>query len=279
MKDFNEKVMVITGAGSGIGRSTALAFAREGAKLHLSDINGEGVERVAGEIRALGAEATAYVVDSSDRQAMSAFADDVYKAAGRTDILHNNAGIGAASSFEHISLEHWEKVMAVNLWGVIYGLHYFLPRMIEQGGGHVINTASGAGLIGLPRVAPYTTSKFAVIGLSEVMNLDLKKHGIHTTVVCPGIIYTNIIKHTFFEGSREEEPEVRKKVDDFYKRFGVGPGRVAADILKGVKRNKPVVISPSSQIWPPWLLRRISIRLYQALSRNAGNRILSRLGV
>ena len=277
--NLKNKVAVVTGAGSGIGRATALAFAREGTRLHLSDINRERVEAVAGEIRALGAEATPYVVDSTDRQAMQKFADDVYAAAGRVDILHNNAGIGAACPFEQIPLEHWEKVINLNLWGVIYGLHFFLPKMIAQGGGgHVINTASGAGLFGLPHQGAYAATKFAVVGMSEVMNSDLAKYGIYTTAVCPGIISTNIINDTLFEMPEEQENKVRNKINRYYQTSGVGPEVVARDILKAVRKKRPVVATPWSQIWPLWMVKRLSVRLYQAGARIIGNRLFARLG-
>jgi NAD(P)-dependent dehydrogenase (short-subunit alcohol dehydrogenase family) len=280
MKDFRNKVAVITGAGSGIGRATALALAREGARLHVSDIDRERIEAVAQEIRALGAEATAYVVDSSDRGAVEKFAAEVYANAGRVDILHNNAGIGAACPFEQISLEHWEKVINLNLWGAIYGLHFFLPRMIAQGGGgHVINTSSGLGLIGAPLMAAYTTTKFALVGLSEVMNLDLVKHGINTTVVCPGIIHTNIIRATVFDRMAETTPgKARDQVENIYARFGVGPEVVARDILKGVRKNRPVVVTPWHQMWPAWLLKRLSVRLYQFGARLIADKVTAKLG-
>ena len=221
MKDFRGKVVVITGAGSGIGRSTALAFAREGAKLHLTDLNPERIEAVARECRALGAEAAVYVVDSSDRAAMEKFAADVFAAAGRVDVLHNNAGIGAAAPFEDISLEHWEKIIKTNLWGVIHGVHFFLPRMIAQGGGgHIVNTASGGGLIGLPATGPYCATKFAVVGMSEVMNLELPKYGIWTTALCPGIINTNIVKDSLFEIKRPELADRKTEAVRFYDRLG-----------------------------------------------------------
>ena len=280
MKDFRDKVVVITGAGSGIGRATALAFAREGSKLHISDINRERIEKVAQEIRDLGAEATPYLVDSTDREAMRKFTEDVYANAGRVDILHNNAGIGAGGRLEEIPLEHWEKIIAINLWGVIYGVHYFLPRMIAQGGGgNIVNTASGAGLIGMPGFAHYATTKFAVVGLSEVMSIDLKKHGIHTTVVCPGIIYTNIINDTLFEMADDQKEKVRKTVNSFYEKSGVGPEVVARDILRAVRKNKPIVVSPWYQMYPVWILKRLSVRLYQFSARVVGDRLMTKLGV
>jgi NAD(P)-dependent dehydrogenase (short-subunit alcohol dehydrogenase family) len=279
MKNFRDKVVVITGAGSGIGRATALAFAREGAKLHLSDINEGRVKAVAEEIKALGAEATPYVVDSTNRDAMRKFADDVFAVAGRVDILHNNAGIGGSGAFEEITLEHWERVININLWGVIYGLHFFLPKMIAQGGGgHVINTASAAGLMGFPKMGAYAATKFAVVGLSEVMNSDLVKHGIYTTAVCPGIIYTNIINDTVLEIPEEQKAEVRKKVNSFYENSGVGPEVVAKDILKAVRKNKPVIATPWYQMLPVWILKRVSVRLYQTMTRLIGNKIFEKLG-
>jgi len=274
MKDFRGKVVVITGAGSGIGRATALAFAREGAKLHLTDVNSARIEAAAAEVRGLGAEATAYVVDSSDRAAMEKFAADVYAAAGRVDILHNNAGIGAASRFEEIPLEHWEKIVAVNLWGVIYGVHYFLPRMIAQGGGgHIVNTASGAGLCGLPGLGHYTATKFAVVGLSEVMNMELRRYGIFTTALCPGIINTNIVSDAMFQ----ETDEYRQKKDQavsFYDRFGATPERVAKDALQAVRKRRPVQVSPGFHMYPIWYMKRLSVGLYQALGRMFAQRFV-----
>jgi len=274
MKDFRNKVVVITGAGSGIGRAVALAFAREGARLHLSDIVPERIEKVAQEIRSLGAEATPYVVDSSDREAVAKFAEDVYANAGRVDVLHNNAGIGVGAPLEKHTLEDWEKVLAVNLWGVIYGVHFFLPKMIAQGGGgHIVNTASGAGLCGLPGLAAYTTSKFAVVGLSETMSLELARYGICVTALCPGIIATNITKDSKVELYDEQGRNLRAKVDEFYMRFGSGPEAVAKDVLRAIRRRRPVQPSPL-HMYPLWIIKRVSVRLYQALARLAGKSLL-----
>jgi NAD(P)-dependent dehydrogenase (short-subunit alcohol dehydrogenase family) len=274
MKNLKDKVVVITGAGSGIGRATALAFAREGANLHITDIKPEPLAAVAEEIRALGAKVTTYLVDSSDRTGMEKFAREVYANAGRVDVLHNNAGIGAAGRFEEIPLEHWEKIIAVNLWGVIYGVHFFLPRMIAQGGGgHIVNTASGAGLIGLPGFGHYTATKFAVVGLSEVMNIELNRHGIYTTALCPGIIATNIVKEALFQETEEYRQKLGQAVS-FYERFGAKPERVAKDVLKAVRKRRPVQVSPGIQMYPIWYLKRLSVRLYQALGRMLAKKLV-----
>lgn len=270
MKDFRNKVVVVTGAGSGIGRAVALAFAREGARLHISDIVPERIEKVAQEIRGLGAEATPYVVDSSDREAMAKFADEVFAKAGRVDILHNNAGIGVGATLEKHTLADWEQVLAVNLWGVIYGMHFFLPKMIAQGqGGHIVNTASGAGLCGLPGLAAYTTSKFAVVGLSETANIELNKHGIYVTALCPGIIATNITKDSKVELYDAQGQNLKAKVDELYGRFGSGPEAVAQDVLRAIRWKRPLQPSPF-HMYPLWWVKRVSARLYQALARIGG---------
>lgn len=272
MRNFRNQVVVITGAGSGIGRATARAFAREGAKLHLCDLNPERIEKVGEEVRALGAEVHTYVVDVSDREAMARFAEAVYAQAGRVDVLHNNAGIAVGAPIEKHSLADWEKVLAVNLWGVIYGMHFFVPRMIAQGGGHIVNTASGAGLCGLPGLAAYTTSKFAVVGLSETAGLELDRYGLRVTALCPGIIATNITKDSKVELYDRQGQNLKHSVDEMYMRFGARPEAVAADLLRAIRWRRPVQPSPL-HMYPLWLLKRISVRVYQALARIAGRRL------
>jgi NAD(P)-dependent dehydrogenase (short-subunit alcohol dehydrogenase family) len=274
MKDFRNRVVVITGAGSGIGRATALAFARQGARLHVCDIDRERIEKVTEEVRALGAEADAYVVDVADRGAMERFATDVFAKAGRVDILHNNAGIGIGAPVEKHTLEDWEKIIDINLWGVIYGVHYFLPRMIAQGGGgHIVNTASGVGLCGLPGLAAYTTTKFAVVGLSETMSIELRKYGIGVTALCPGIIATNITKDSKVEMYDREGRSLQAQVDQFYQKWGARPEAVARDVLRAIRRRHPVMPSPL-HAWPLWILKRLSVRGYQAVMRTVGTKAL-----
>ena len=156
MKDLNGKIVVITGAASGIGLEMARAFAREGAKLALADINEQGLEAVRKEFEASGRAVYTQVVDVSKKEQVKDFCDKVYESMGRVDVLCNNAGIATAGKFEKLPMESWEKIMGVNLWSVIYGCHYFYPRMIDQGGGgHIVNTASGAGLGPLPLMTAY----------------------------------------------------------------------------------------------------------------------------
>ena len=275
MKDFKGKVVVITGAGSGIGRATALAFAREGAKLHLTDINAERIEAVGREIQALGAEVKTYVIDSSDRPAMEKFASDVYAASGRVDIRHNNAGIGVAAPFESIPLDLWEKIININLWGYIYGIHYFLPRMIAQGGGgHIVNTASAAGLTAAPLLGAYNTTKFALVGLSETMSMELQKCGIYTSAICPGIINTNIVKDTLFVATTPKLARRRNQIIDFYRNKGVSPERVARDVLKAVRKRRPLQLSPLWQLFAGYFLKKLSVRAHIALTRFVASKVI-----
>lgn len=268
MKNFKNKVVVITGAGSGIGRSCAVAFAKEGARLHITDIVEEKINDAAAEINDMGGIARPYVVDCGDSSAMARFADDVFDAEGRVDILHNNAGIALGCMVEKISLEDWEKIINVNLWGVIYGVHYFLPKMIEQGGGgHIVITASAAGLTAPPTLAAYSTTKFALVGLAETMNLELPRYGIYTTALCPGIINTPLIAATKMDLCDKQGRPRKEQIVNFYKTKGVGPERVAKDVLKAVRKRRPVQPSPPSHVYPLWLPKRISTGLYHRLVR------------
>lgn len=260
--EFAGKIVVVTGAGSGIGRSSAELFARLGAKVHLADIDGSAAESVAARI---GAAAVSHTVDCTDPDAVEDLAARVYEQDGRVDVLHNNAGIGHAADIEQTTVEDWQRVIGVNLLGSAYLIQAFVTRMLGQGGkSSIVNTASMAGLVAAPQMAPYSASKFGVVGMSESLNAELAPRGIHVCAVCPGIIDTPITRNAIMRGDAAER---REQIVAFYGKRGASPDQVAEAVVDAVRRRKAVQLVPRAQVLPPWLLKRISPPAWRALSR------------
>lgn len=263
--DLSGKIAVVTGAGSGIGRSSALLLARHGAKVHVADINGESAEAVAGEIEAAGGSATAHTLDVSDPDAVEAFAAAIYEAEGGVDILHNNAGIGHGGNIESTTVEDWQRVINVNLLGVAYGVQAFVPRMLEQGRpAKVVNTASMAGITPSPKLAPYCASKYGVVGLTESLDAELSPRGIRFSAICPGIIDTQIVATGIMRGDMAQK---HSKITGFYSKRGASPDEVAEAVLATIAKHKLIVPAPRRQVTAPYLLHRLSPRLMQPVAR------------
>src|SRR3989304_194218 len=192
---LKDRVAVVTGGASGIGRALALAFAREGAKVVLADLDEPGMAGGTQTIKSGGGQAVGGRPDVSGRRQAQALADKAGQAFGAVHILCNNAGVGVSGGLEEATLKDWQWVIGVNLWGVIHGLLAFLPRMIAQKqGGHIVNTASMAGLIATQGLGVYNTTKYAVVGLSETLVKDLKPYGIGVSVLCPMGVETRILE-------------------------------------------------------------------------------------
>jgi len=193
MQDLNGKVVVITGGGSGIGFAVAQACAREGSKLVLADIESAAVEAAQKALAAGGAEVIAVTADVSDKAAVDALADTAWNQFGAVDVVMNNAGVAVFGPMQEMTHADWEWSMAVNLWGPIHGVEAFVPRMIEQGsGGHVIFTASFAGLVPNRELGPYNVTKAGVIALAESLRKDVREHNIGVSVLCPMRVSSNI---------------------------------------------------------------------------------------
>ena len=187
IRNLEGRVAVVTGAASGIGRETALLFARLGADLAICYIDEAGLKATADRIEQLNRKALQARVDVADSDSMSEFADRVFAELGRVDVLVNNAGIGTGGPFVEVPLHEWDTILGINLKGVVNGCHVFVPRMIEaRHPAHVINIASMAGYIALPGMSAYSATKFAVIGLSESLRAELAVYQIGVTAICPG---------------------------------------------------------------------------------------------
>jgi NAD(P)-dependent dehydrogenase (short-subunit alcohol dehydrogenase family) len=264
--NLHGKIAVVTGGGSGIGRATALLLARHGAKVYVADLNADAAEDVARAIEASGGSAVAHALDVSDPDAVEAFAETVFATEGRVDILHNNAGIGHAGNIEATTVEDWQRVIGVNLLGVAHGIQAFVPRMLQQGQpASVLNTASMAGLWPLAKMAPYCASKYGVVGLSEALNAELSKRGIHVSAICPGIINTPITSTAILRG---DLAEIQGRISSFYAKRGASPEEVAQAVLKTIDKHRLIIPVPRRQTTLPYLLHRVSPRLVQPLARS-----------
>jgi NAD(P)-dependent dehydrogenase (short-subunit alcohol dehydrogenase family) len=248
------KVALVTGAAGGIGRATALALAARGARLVVCDVDEAGLRELASE---LGARLVlARRTDVSKRDEVRALADEVHACVPALDVLVNNAGVGLAGSFLDTSLEDFEWIVGINLWGVIHGCHFFVPKMVAAGPGRsVVNVSSALGYFAGADVSAYATTKFAVFGLSESLRAELAPAGIHVATICPGIIATGIVGKSRFLGEADEDG-ARARVAELYRRRNYGPEKVADAIVDAIRRRREVVpVSPEA--WGLWYLKRL----------------------
>lgn len=254
---FEGKTVLVTGAASGIGRETALAFARAGADLVLCDVGEKGLSTTADDVRALGRTVLARRVDVADREAMRAFAEEVHQGRAAVDVLVNNAGVGLSGGLLDTTLDDWDWIVGINLRGVIHGCHFFVPPMVRaRNRGQVVNVSSMAGLLATAELTAYSTTKFGVFGLSEALRDELRAHGIGVTTVCPGFVDTPIVASTRPRGSYARA-DVQARIAAFYRRRGYGPERVAAAIVGAVARRREVLpVTPEA--WATYLGKRLA---------------------
>lgn len=265
MKTSN-KVVVVTGAGSGIGRATALAFAADGARIVASDIDQSRLDALAGELgeRLLFAQK----VDVADRAQMAAFAAAVHAKVPAADVIVNNAGVAVGGTFLDTSLDDWDWLLGVNLKGVVHGCHFFVPAMVARGSGHVINLSSILGIYPAPQVTAYVASKFAVLGLSQSLRAELAPHGVGVTAICPGMINTAIIDGSRMSGGVADR---KAKVASAFSRGGAPPSLVAKSIVEAVRTN-PAVRTVGRDAWAIHALTRMAPRITTALGASFAKR-------
>lgn len=261
---FTDQNVVITGAASGIGRATAAAFAGRGARLFLCDVDRAGLDSIRAELG--NRVELAEVVDVGDRAQMKAFADAVHGRVPAADVVVNNAGVGQSGGILETPLEHWDRTLRVNLWGVIHGSHFFAPPMVARRSGHIVNLSSMLGLYATPEAIAYVATKFAVLGLTMSMRTDLAKHGVRATAICPGLIATNIIDQTHFSPDRER---MRARASKTFKTRGAQPSAVASAIVDVIGTD--VAVRPvTREAWVAWGVTRFAPRVVtDALGRLA----------
>ena len=204
LQGFDDAVVVVTGGASGIGRGIALEAVARGAKVAIADVNDERLASTLDELRAGGADAMAVHCDVTSDAEVDALRDQVIERWGHVDLLCNNAGVAVMGPAERVLMEDWEWILQINVLGIVRGIRAFVPGMLERGRGHVLNTASVAGIWAYTwDAAPYITSKFAAYGLSEAIARRLHPHGIGVSVLCPGLITTNLGENARFSGIPE----------------------------------------------------------------------------
>jgi NAD(P)-dependent dehydrogenase (short-subunit alcohol dehydrogenase family)/pimeloyl-ACP methyl ester carboxylesterase len=269
---FAGQLVLVTGAGSGIGRSTALAFAAEGADVLAADIDAATAAATAADARELGVEAQACPVDVADAAAMRKLAASVIAEYGVPDVVLANAGIGMAGGFLDTGEDDWRRVIDVNLLGVVHTLRAFASHLVERGrGGQLVVTASAAAFTPWPSLTAYAVTKAGVLSLAQSLRTELAPHGIGVTAVCPGLIATNIASTTRFVGQDEAtERERRAAADAAFRRRNYGPDRVAKAVLKAVIDNRAVV-----PVTPEAHLAALGTRMSPALVRRFGGRFSS----
>jgi NAD(P)-dependent dehydrogenase (short-subunit alcohol dehydrogenase family) len=238
MKSVKGKVAAVTGAGSGIGRATAVRLAREGCHVALSDVNEQGLEETAALCRAHGVTVRTTRVDVSRRQEVHAWADATARDFGAVHVVVNNAGVALGSTIEDMSYEDLEWLMGVNFWGVVHGTKAFLPHLKAAGEGHVVNISSVFGIIGVATQGAYNAAKFAVRGFTEALRqeLEVEGSGVSATSVHPGGVKTNIARAARMT-AREGWVD-KASGSDFEKAFRTTPERAAEDILDAILHNR-----------------------------------------
>ena len=272
MKDLSGRQVLVTGAASGIGLECARAFARRGANLVISDVNERALEPVHAEITAAGVQCLAHPCDVANEDSVQELAAKVRSSVGALDVLVNNAGVAFLGGFEETPLSEWRRIYDINVMGIVHCTRAFLPDMRRAGGVRkIVNVASTAGFAPMPNMAAYAASKHAVVGLSEVLAMELHDTDISVLVVCPGIINTAIV-HVSPTSSSMSAEQV-KKLQRYYETDGCHPAVVAGDIVRSVESDAAFLFTgPLAKLGYAGMRvsRRVARRLAIATARKSG---------
>jgi short-subunit dehydrogenase len=262
MRDLNDKVAVVTGAASGIGRALARGLHAKGVRLALVDVDGAGLESIAGELAAAGADVSSHLADVGDRARMERLPDEVLAEHGRVEVLINNAGVSVGAMFAEHPIDDAEWVLQTNLMGVIYGTRFFLPHLLTAPEAHIVNLSSMFGLFSMPGQAIYSTSKAGVRAFTEALWTELADSSVRLTSVHPGVIRSNLIR-----SSRMQDSESGASAAALQDRFGMASEKAAAKIIRAIERDRRSVLVGVDAHVAALLKRLFPVGFQRALTR------------
>ena len=256
MKDLKGRVAMVTGASGGIGRATALAFADEGCEVVICARREAQLEQVADQIRAKGRRALAVATDVGKEEDVKALAEKAFSEFGKVDIAFSNAGIALNAQTHLLEKADWEKVMNVNFYGAVHVVRHFVRPMVERKEGHLVVNSSGFGLTGAPYNTTYSTSKFALVGMTECLRAEVAQHNVGVTTLCGGVVQTEIFKNAELKGF---DDKARDALNMFK---GMAPEKFAQIVVKAVKKNKGFVITDGMTKYS-YMFKRYSPGLFE----------------
>ncbi len=275
---FDGATVIVTGGASGIGRALAEELAKRGCEVVLADLQIELAEEVALEIRVSGGKAEAVKIDVTDFPAMQRLVEETVKRTGRLDYIFNNAGIGIGGNVRHYDIEDWNQIVDVNLRGVINGVHAAYQVMMNQGFGHIINTASMAGLMVSPGAVAYATTKYGVVGLSISLRAEAAQTGVRVSVICPGVVRTPILEGMGKYGKMLIDIPHEQMRRMWERLRPMSPNVFAEKVLNSVAKNKAIIIVPSW--WKLfWWINRLSPSLGRFLAQKRFQKMQKELGI
>ena len=272
MQVLSGKVAVITGAGSGIGRALAEQLAKEGCALALADINQENLESLAAELRLAKVDVSCHVLDVANRAAVYAFADEVLAHHGSAQIIINNAGVAVSQTVADLCYDDFEWLMGINFWGVVHGTKAFLPHLLKNNDGHIVNVSSIFGIIGVPTQSAYNASKFAVRGFTEALRQEVQCTQVKVSCVHPGGIKTNIAKSARFYRDMSGNQDAARSAANFDKIARTTPAEAARVIIDGIKRNNPRILIGADARLLDRLQRLMPVSYSRILAKLTGSR-------
>jgi NAD(P)-dependent dehydrogenase (short-subunit alcohol dehydrogenase family) len=269
---FTGKVAFVTGGASGIGAALATKLADGGAEVWIADRQLDAAQALAQRLDGGGAKAHAIELDVRDYPAFEAAVGEAVRQSGRIDYLFNNAGIGVGGEVDSYSLEDWNDVLDVNLHGVVHGIQAVYPIMIRQRSGHIVNTASLAGLVASPGAVSYTAAKHAVVALSKALRLEAERHGIKVSVICPGAIRTPILTGGKYGRMTKTGLSDEQLLKFWEQARPIAPEKLADRALRAVSRGTAIIVVPAWwKAW--WYVDRLSPSLATWVGRNALKRL------